>query len=449
MNTRALTQNDIIKYINSKNLVNSQPYMNTLVNFKKLCDQVGYEESIDELCTRFIIGRSTKGAKFVKSVIYDFISKLDDNTQDNTPLTQDTIAKNQEALRQKQELLKIQADQLSQNQAIAKKQAIELENQKIEAQKIEAEKEALRKQELRDARIQARKEGFVSQDIPEYIELFDYSKNIPTKSREYFEQKNEEKMLRICGDLQKHTILSGSAGSGKTELVIKYAHDEKIPVFKMSCSSDVRMDDLIGAKTISNNGDIKFQAGMLLKAVLTANKEGKAIILLDEINTLAEKVQKNINGLADGTGFIDLPFGRIAINKGVQFLIMGTMNLSYSGTNPLNPELKDRFTVINMPKMSKDIKHKIYSKYNVSQKIENQLIQLSELLDTKQKDNILAADVVFSTRSQIAFLELYEELENQKMPDAIKEALNVTLVSKFDDDDEKNQVTKLINYVFD
>ena len=102
----------------------------------------------------------------------------------------------------------------------------------------------------------------------------------------------------------KHVIMKGSAGSGKTELAIKYAHKNNMAIFKLSCSSDMRMADLIGSKTFDEKGNIKFEAGMLTKAMLTANEyENGAMILLDEINTLGDKIQKNVNGIGDNTGF--------------------------------------------------------------------------------------------------------------------------------------------------
>ena len=247
----------------------------------------------------------------------------------------------------------------------------------------------------------------------------------------------------------KHSIMKGSAGSGKTELAIKYAHDHNMAIFKMSCSSDMRMADLIGSKTFDESGNIKFESGMLTKALLTANEyENGSIILLDEINTLSDKVQKNVNGIADGTGFIDLPNGRLKINQGSKFIVVGTMNQSYSGTNPLNPEFKDRFTMIKMPKMSNATKHKIYSNFNISENLEKNLIILCDRLDTLSKNNTIANDVVFSTRSQISFLEILEDMEIDNTPNAIQRALDMTLVNKYDDPDHEEIVKNLIEEIF-
>ena len=442
---------NISHYIESKKFSSSktaQPYTSVLNAYIGL-KQMFPNESIDQIVTRHLIGKSASSGKFSKSVIYGYESFNGDSQipqNFSSGKTSDQLAEELRQQEAKQQFLnaeKLKADQ----EAQAKYQ--ELEAQRLAEEQIRQEEQAKIKQQAQEARKKARIDGFISQEIPSYIQKFDYMKNIPTKARPYYAQGTEEAILNSCLNLGKHVILSGQAGSGKTELVLKVAHEQQIPIFKFSCSSDVRMADLIGSKTISEDGNsILFEAGMLTKAVLTANKYGKAIILLDEINVLAEKVQKNVNGLADGTGFIDLPNGRIAINQGVQFLIAGTMNLGYAGTNTLNPELKDRFIIISMPNMTDETRMKIYSPFNVSENIENSLLKLIKEIDSMQANNRIAGDVVFSTRSQLAFLELLEELEFNQVPKAIQEALNVTLVSKFDDNEDQKKVKDLIERLF-
>ena len=56
--------------------------------------------------------------------------------------------------------------------------------------------------------------------------------------------------------------------------------------------------------------------------------------------------------------------------------------------------------------------------------------------------------MVFSTRSQISFLEILEDLEADNVPNAINRALNQTLVSKYDDPDHEEIVKDLIGEIF-
>ncbi|NIU00387.1 MAG: AAA domain-containing protein [Nitrosopumilaceae archaeon] len=427
---------DIIqKYIEQKDFKSkktAQPYKSVLNEYVKIRKMVP-NESPQGLFDRLVIGKSSSMAQFSRSVINDFLRfEAVQNTQGYEPIDE----------------AQYKQDEQTSEEEIQRLKQIEEEQKLHDAiKRLEKANEQMKIQQRRQERL--KKQEFNPESIPDYIVRFDYLKNIPKEAKPYYAQGNEEKLLKMCHALNKHVILSGKAGSGKTELVIKLAKETETPIFKFSCSSDVRMSDLIGSKTISEDGQtVKFEAGMLLKAVLTANEYGKAIILLDEINTLAEKVQKNINGLADGTGFIDLPQGRVKINPGTQFMIAGTMNLSYAGTNPLNPELKDRFNIIAMPEMSRETRHKIYSKFAVPKEVENKLMSLSRQIETAQRDNRIAGDVVFSTRSQIAFLELYEELEANGSKNPAKEALDLTLVAKFDDEDDQEQIQQIIGGIF-
>jgi len=124
------------------------------------------------------------------------------------------------------------------------------------------------------------------------------------------------------------------------------------------------------------------------------------------------------------------------------------MNQSYAGTNPLNPEFKDRFCVIKMPRVSRDTKHKIYSKFGISDDLEHNLIRLCDRLEDLAEKNTISNDVVFSTRSQISFLEILEENEADNIPNAIQSALADTLIDKFDDPEHEEIVKDLIEEIF-
>ena len=470
MNLREIHYNEIREYIDQKGLKNPQPSFSIMEKFMNFFNAGDFEESISTVFySRFGISIKSKGSyNLNKSLIIgfeDFIEKqtishdqpqANDQTQTNdqtdcsADLSDSDLEKQKEELRQKQQLAIIQAEELAKTKAEELAQVEELEKAKIALAKKKAEELAQQKEELRIQRIKARFEGFESEKIPDSIIPFDYTVNIPKTSKDYYAQENEkDDFYRSC-DMLKHVIMKGSAGSGKTELAIKYAHEHNMAIFKLSCSSDMRMADLIGSKTFNEKGEIKFEAGMLTKAMLTANEyENGAMILLDEINTLGDKIQKNVNGIGDSTGFIDLPnIGRLSKNKGSKFIIVGTMNQSYAGTNPLNPEFKDRFSMIPMPKMSRDTKHKIYSKFSISDDLEHNLIRLCDRLEDLANNNTVANDVVFSTRSQISFLEILEDLEADNVPNAINRALNQTLVSKYDDPDHEEIVKDLIGEIF-
>jgi hypothetical protein len=278
----------------------------------------------------------------------------------------ESSAKIQESLRQKQESLKIAQESIAQKQKEAEEESLRLQKVLEREQEIEAQKELERKKQLTAERLEKVFGGkFESEKIPERYVQFDTEefrvKDCPT----YFEQNVEFRKILALAKMGKHIIATGHAGTGKTEASIKLAHALDGYHFKIGATNNTKLQDLIGSKTINDEEQVKFEAGVVTKAVLTANQEDKFVILcIDEINCLSERIQKILNGLCDGTRFMDLPSGRLRINKGAKLVIFGTMNNGYSGTNSVNVELKDRFVFQKFENLSDKILHKIFEQYN-------------------------------------------------------------------------------------
>lgn len=442
-------------YLSKKTLSNSQPYRSVLESFVSLSKrEILKKESMSELYERFIIGKSAKSAKFAKSVIYNFCDQLNTITekipkiQEETPIFEGSSEQQKESLRQKQELAKIQAEQLAKTQLEAKQEALRLEEIQKKEQEEKAEIEAQKRKEAQKQRMEKLTEGFVSENIPDRYIQFNPVDYIPKFRTEYHEQDHEIQDLEFAIDNGKHVVLVGSAGTGKTEAILNYAYQTKTPVFKMGCSADARSSDLIGCKTIDSNQNIKFLAGMLTKSILAGNLYNRSILVLDEGNTLIPKIQKLINGGTDGTRFIDLPEGRLQINQGVKFIVCITMNNKYSGTSPLNVELKDRFRFVKFNKLTKTTKQKIFETYNIDQEIKDKLIDFSDEIDKMQKEDRLEQEVEFTTRSQKATLEDIENYQFLNVVNAEKRALKINFVDKFSDEIEAKKALEIVNRYF-
>ncbi len=222
--------------------------------------------------------------------------------------------------------------------------------------------------------------------------------------------------------------------------------------FKYGATNATKLADLIGSKTIDENQVVKTLAGVLTKAILTANETGDWVIMcIDEINCLSERIQKILNGLCDGTRFLDLPEGRLKINSGAKIIIFGTMNQGYNGTNSINIELKDRFVFQKFGDLTEKVLHKIFEPYNADSELEKKVIQLGKEIQKYQKGletNPLSDDARFTTRSMKAFFELHEQFTTDKIPNAIHEALDMVLVEKFDDESDQRTVKKIIAGIF-
>ena len=367
-------------------------------------------------------------------------------------ISTESSAKIQESLRQKQESLKIAQESIAQKQKEAEEESVRLQKVLEREQEIEAQKELERKKQLTAERLEKVFGGkFESEKIPERYVQFDTEefkvKDCPT----YFEQNVEFRKILALAKMGKHIIATGHAGTGKTEASIKLAHALDGYHFKIGATNNTKLQDLIGSKTINDEEQVKFEAGVVTKAVLTANQEDKFVILcIDEINCLSERIQKILNGLCDGTRFMDLPSGRLRINKGAKLVIFGTMNNGYSGTNSVNVELKDRFVFQKFENLSDKILHKIFEQYNPDSELEKKVIRLGKKIESYQKgltSNRLGEDNRFTTRSMKAFFESYESYVTDKIPNPIQEALESVVVEKFDDEEDQKTVRNIIQEI--
>jgi len=357
-----------------------------------------------------------------------------------------------EGLRQKQEELKIQSERLEQKQKEAKEESKRLEII-LEKEAIEfAKQEVIRKAEATKKRLEILFGNFKSEKVPDHYLPFDMEQHRQKVCAEYFEQKNEWKKILSAVKTGKHIIATGHAGTGKTEVGIKLACALNGYFFKYGSTNATKLIDLIGSKTINKNQEVKTLAGVVTKAILTANQTGEWVILcLDEINCLSEKIQKILNGICDGTRFLDLPEGRLKINSGAKIIIFGTMNNGYQGTSSVNIELKDRFVFQKFENLSDKVLHKIFDQYNADVELENKIITLGKEIEKYQKglsSNPLGDDARFTTRSMKSFFELHEQFVTDKIPNAIHEALDMVLVEKFDDETDQKTVRKIIAGIF-
>jgi hypothetical protein len=452
------TTKDIEKFSTSGS---QKSWLNKFYNFIEEGDL--WNESASEIIARMRIDcKSPKTFEALKSTILKFVNNYNfEITQQKTPeifeaeeITQtekiESSVQVGESLRQKQELAKLQAETLAKTQLEAKQEAIKLEILKKQEQEEKAKQEALRLSEAQQERTKKLTAGFVSEEIPTEFLKWNPSDFTVHFAKQYYQQKDELDRMYALLDAGFFVILSGDAGTGKSELAMKYAYDKKDTFFKVSCSSDMRKSDLIGSKTIDENQQIKNIAGMLVKAILTANKTGSVTVLLDEANSLLPKIQVLLYGLTDDTKRIDLPemLKPLRINKGVQVKFIITMNDMYSGVNPVNKPLLDRFSIIKMQPLPKTIVMKILDSYNIDQKIKEGIFALGERVRQLQKEGNLSEQALFTTRSQKATCGIIEVFTQSKIENPIEQALEATIVQKFTEEIHQQTLKDEIKAIF-
>ena len=94
-----------------------------------------------------------------------------------------------------------------------------------------------------------------------------------------------------------------------------------------------------------------FTAGVLLNAINLANQEGACTLVIEEINSMPDTAQKQLNPLTDWRrGVYEPKLGQtFTLKEGARIYIIATMNpSSYGGVNELNEDLRARFAPFRM-----------------------------------------------------------------------------------------------------
>jgi nitric oxide reductase NorQ protein len=229
-------------------------------------------------------------------------------------------------------------------------------------------------------------------------------------------------------------IMVGPKGVGKSLSVFAFAARERIPLITYSCSEDTRASNLVGSLTLRAD-ETPFICGPLTAAIETANKHGRAILLLEEINALSPQTQKMLNGVADFRKRVEAPAaGRVfELAPGAQLGVMGTMNFSaYGGVNSLNEDLKSRFSMLPLGYPATDDERTLVTgelesaKVHVAPDTVARMLRLAVETRTSQfeyalspRDVVLALRMVAATDLQTALWSLMGKFEDTDVALAI------------------------------
>jgi len=389
-----------------------------------------------------------------------FLSHIEKNqTVQDEPLTLVVDEPVISSIGVKDEIANLNALSKIQAEEHAKTQKEILENQKrLRAiQEEEKKKEAQRKSQALKNKIDKIFEGFESEDIPANVGSMsdkDIEQYLATEAPEYYQQYSEMDDVELSFDCNQSVILSGVSGSGKTEL-LRYLGwkarqqdpDKKAYVLKLSCGQDTKAKQLLDSLGMDLEQRVKRMLGVVAKGCVIANKTGKVVIvILDEINLLTPKTQKVLNSILDGTRFLDTDLGRIQKNKGTKLFLTGTMNANYSGTNQLNVEFKDRFNEVITYKPTRETLDKIFSKFEIAQDEKNSIIKIYEELDKAQMQFKVTEKARYTIRSMISTMEKLEMLEIKGVAkkERLTRAVNMSLVNKFNDQQDNERVKEIV-----
>jgi len=190
----------------------------------------------------------------------------------------------------------------------------------------------------------------------------------------------------------KFLCLCGPAGVGKTSIVHTVSNALKIPYSYISMANIDESSILIG-HSYTYEGSIP---GCIAEAIIK-NDCTNGILLFDEIDKTKEKIQNILLGIFDpmqNYKFRDAYFGDFPINLSESMMILCLNDL-----DKINPILRDRLHVINIPGYSISEKKVIIDTYIIP-KLEKQY-KLNINIDCKVIDYILEKTKVHKGIRQI------------------------------------------------
>ncbi len=398
-----ITAKQIDGYIKTKNLIKPKSQINVLERFVSLKNQFD-EESIEQVFdSRFKIGiRSRKTLSNNKSIVMGFSQWLQ---------TGEVIPAQQEVRKVEPKIPQIRKD--------------------------------VKHVVIKDMMAQIQKEAKMGSPDFEKISKFSYEQYVP-RNPKYTFLDNEEYFIQESLLRNQAIWTFGGAGGGKSTMYQQYAYQQGIAIVRIGCSMDLDKEDLIYSKTIDLDGNVKYELSGIGLGFALANWLGCAIVILDEMNTLSQYVQKNLNSYTDDLKFADVNgLGRIQLNEGCKLLIVGTGNIGYSGVQDINPELRSRCFPYKKQQASDDfIIDTIWKTDNdVPRIFKEKLLKISKGIQSLQKEQDISEKATFMTREPKQILSFYGSISE-------KELLENGIVQRFyDNEDDQKAVRKIIKEI--
>lgn len=171
---------------------------------------------------------------------------------------------------------------------------------------------------------------------------------IPTKKPFFISQENKTQLDKILSTRKAHPVnilIKGKHGMGKSECARQVAANGNLDYIPIPIGSLQETGQLMGRYELIN-GETKFMEGKFPKAIRTPN----SLIHLEELNR--PESPKALNDLFpildDGRAIVHEQLGEVKVATGVVFIATLNEGFEYTGIDPLDAALEDRFHMIHL-----------------------------------------------------------------------------------------------------
>jgi len=251
---------------------------------------------------------------------------------------------------------------------------------------------------------------------------------------EYVDYENEMEYVETAMEVSP-VLIKGPAGIGKSLLARTIGAKKQIPVFTVNCHNYTRASSILG-KWVLINGTTKWVDGPVVKAVKAANKHGKALLIVEELNAMKPGVSIALHSLLDFRKelVLDEKDGEvIRLKEGAKLYVIGTMNPGYEGTFILNPAFKERFVEVELDYPTESEEREIIMKITrVNEEIAEKISKIAAIFREAYKRNEIVREP--SPRESVKCAEVY------KVCDDLRKAVQYTMVNKCCDTKEEKEL---------
>lgn len=185
----------------------------------------------------------------------------------------------------------------------------------------------------------------------------------------------------------------GPTGTGKTHAARAFAAKRGLPFYTIACNQAFDMSAIFGSWQPTADGSLEWVDGVLT----TMAREGRGVVLVDEINMAAERALARLYGLFDSRREIVLyeHSGEvIRIPAGSDFVLISAWNPGYRGTRELSQALPNRMAFV--------------MEFDYDDEVEADLIFIPAVREMARKLRTMSREIrtPVSTNMQVEFCEI-------------------------------------------